>query len=390
MRPIVVILLFVLQVISTNGLAQNGKLNRQVFRLQGTGGNFQFPLQSAVLTYTFPDGPVKDSVVVRSGKFQFKRKLQEPLLSTIRIYVDSTSTTYLAAVVKPRKILESNIFLNNEAIKISLDSSGKIIVQTADTHTEYLCLQELQRGNFTERNKLFAEYGKFARENNEDGKKSLTPLFNQLNERIKAIYLAYVLDHPSSPVSLFAFGKYAEGLSDPDSCRIVFSTLSSDIRKLPSAKLIEKRITDALNIKVGMEARDFTQPDVNGTLVSLSSYKGKYVLLDFWASWCVPCRQESPNLVKEYMRYKDKGFTILSVSLDRSSDKSKWLKAIAADQLQEWTHVSDLQFMDNAAAKLYAVEAIPQNFLVSPEGKIIAINLRGEQLGAKLLELFGK
>ena len=139
-----------------------------------------------------------------------------------------------------------------------------------------------------------------------------------------------------------------------------------------------------------MKAYDFTQPDANGKLISLSSFRGKYVLLDFWASWCVPCRQENPNLVKVYQRYKDKGFTIISISLDQPSGKSKWLKAIVDDQLQEWTHVSDLRFMDNAAAKLYVVEAIPQNFLINPAGEIVSINLRGEQLETKLLELLGQ
>ncbi len=389
MRTIVALPLF-LQLISINSLGQKSKLNQQIFSLQGSTDKFIFPMQSAVLTYTLPDGIVKDSVAVFKGTFRFKRKLQEPLLSTIRIYIDTSSAAYLAAVLKPKKLLESNIFLSNESIKISLDSSGKIIAQNSVTHAEYLRLQELQWENFAERNKLFAAYGKFARENNGEGKKSLTPRFNELNERIRSVYMDYVLENPSSPVSLFAFSKYAEGLSNPDSCRIVFNRLSSDIRKFPSARAIEKKISDALSIKVGMKAYDFTQPDANGKLISLSSFRGKYVLLDFWASWCVPCRQENPNLVKVYQRYKDKGFTIISISLDQPSGKSKWLKAIVDDQLQEWTHVSDLRFMDNAAAKLYVVEAIPQNFLINPAGEIVSINLRGEQLETKLLELLGQ
>jgi thiol-disulfide isomerase/thioredoxin len=121
----------------------------------------------------------------------------------------------------------------------------------------------------------------------------------------------------------------------------------------------------------------------------LSSYKGKYVLIDFWASWCGPCRQENPNVVKAYNKYKTKKFTIIGVSLDKPGAKDAWMSAIKNDGLT-WTQVSDLQFWDNKAAKLYGITSIPQNFLLDPTGKIIAKNLRGGDLEAKLAEIFGK
>ena len=123
--------------------------------------------------------------------------------------------------------------------------------------------------------------------------------------------------------------------------------------------------------------------------ISLSSFKGKYVLVDFWASWCGPCRQENPNLVKAFNRFKNQNFTVLGVSLDRPGNKEKWLKAIHNDGLA-WTHVSDLNFWNSKTAALYVVRAIPQNFLLDPNGKIIGKNLRGEDLENKLEELFGK
>ncbi len=129
---------------------------------------------------------------------------------------------------------------------------------------------------------------------------------------------------------------------------------------------------------------DFTQNDVNEKPVSLSSLRGKYVLVDFWASWCGPCRQENPNVVKAFNQYKDKGFTVLGVSLDQK--KEPWLKAIEKDQLT-WTHVSDLKYWQNEVAVQYGINAIPASFLLDPNGRIIGKNLRGEALTKKLAEL---
>ena len=131
-------------------------------------------------------------------------------------------------------------------------------------------------------------------------------------------------------------------------------------------------------------APDFTQNDAEGKPISLSSFRGKYVLVDFWASWCGPCRRENPNVVAAYNEFKDKSFTILGVSLDQ--DKQKWLDAIKNDGLS-WTHVSDLAYWNNAVAKKYHVESIPQNYLIGPDGKIVAKNLRGEELRDALAKL---
>jgi len=148
-----------------------------------------------------------------------------------------------------------------------------------------------------------------------------------------------------------------------------------------------KQMAEAGKIPVGSKAPDFTQHTPQGKAVSLSSFKGKYVLIDFWASWCVPCRNENPNVVKAYNKYKDKGFTVLGVSLDAESAKAAWIKAIASDGIA-WTQISDLNGWKSEAAALYGVTSIPQNFLIDPNGVVIGKNLRGDDLQKKLASIF--
>ena len=227
------------------------------------------------------------------------------------------------------------------------------------------------------------------------------------SERTKAAkdfkdYTAEFINKSTSPVlTLFTLGSYQgiadnpnfrlEGFTQPEFMDIINKTAS----KFPSSTVVAsiknslqkqqqpQSQTTAGSSLLNKPAPDFTLPDVNGKPVSLSSFKGKYVLVDFWASWCPPCRAENPNVVKVYNEFKDKNFTVLGVSLDRPGQKEAWVKAIKDDNLS-WTHVSDLKFWDSQVVNLYGFDGIPYNVLVDPTGKVIGESLRGEELESKL------
>lgn len=164
----------------------------------------------------------------------------------------------------------------------------------------------------------------------------------------------------------------------------LFDSLSPAIQQSKQGREIAERIALLSKVETGKTAPVFSQATPDDKNVSIADYKGKYVLLEFWASWCGPCRAEIPNLINEYEKFKNKGFDILSVSLD--DDKAKW-KAAMEQHNMPWVQVSDLKGWKNDAARLYGVNAIPANFLIDPNGRIIAQNLRGETLGSKLQEI---
>lgn len=194
----------------------------------------------------------------------------------------------------------------------------------------------------------------------------------------------FVQEKPASPVSPFVLYAINKLFDSPTELENAYNSLQAGAKTGFFADLLKETIADAKIGAIGLPALDFTQNDTANNPVSLSSLRGKYVLVDFWASWCRPCRDENPNVVATYQQFKDKNFTVLGVSLDQSRDR--WLKAIKDDNLT-WTHVSDLQYWNNAVAKQYRVESIPQNFLVDPKGIIVAKNLRGPDLLKTLQQL---
>ena len=207
-------------------------------------------------------------------------------------------------------------------------------------------------------------------------------------------FIVKSIDTTSDPVvAMFSLG-YTRGI-DPAELKTVIPNLSKRFPKHNGVATIISQYNELLVKKetpplqkgkpvVGSQAPDFSMADASGKQFALSSFKGKYVLIDFWASWCGPCRGENPNIVANYNKFKNKNFTILGVSLDE--DKTKWLEAIKKDKLS-WAHVSDLKGWNSASVPLYGFDGIPYNVLIDPTGKIIATELRGEELGRKLAEI---
>lgn len=207
--------------------------------------------------------------------------------------------------------------------------------------------------------------------------------YSEVANELTIILKSFIAKHPDSYISLLALNELISSGTEATALYSLYQKLSESVQKTDLGNELGIRILSSTRTAIGAVAPDFTQKDPSGKPVKLSDFLGKYVLIDFWASWCGPCRSENPNVVKAYKQFKNKNFEILGVSLDNPNAKSAWLKAIETDKLT-WPQVSDLQGWKNSAARLYGVQSIPQNFLLDPKGVIVAKNLRGEQLIATL------
>lgn len=193
----------------------------------------------------------------------------------------------------------------------------------------------------------------------------------------------YILD-PMKDLSVYEQVDSSLNALYPESDPVItFHTQVAELRRRKEQQEMEERL-----LGVGKVPPDIALPDPQGDTLRLSSLRGKVVLLDFWASWCSPCRRENPNLVRNYEKYHKKGFEIFQVSLDRT--KEAWIKGIRDDHLDQWYHVSDLGYWQSAVVRLYHIQGIPTNFLLDRDGKIIARNLRGRALSDKLAQIFGE
>lgn len=289
----------------------------------------------------------------------------------------------LYQIIIPGSKAPIDLFMGNDAVTITGDMADMNTIKVSGSvfNDEYTAFKQEFYPYFE---KLNGIGNSLNTEKDPSKRQSMIQEYTGMRNRILEATAKFVGEKSGSPVSSLLLLSVMRLYESPTELEERFTQLQPSARKGAIARQLEKTISDAKIGAVGTMAMDFTQKDVNGKPITLSSFKGKYVLVDFWASWCRPCRAENPNVVNAYQTYKDKNFTVLGVSLDQQ--KPNWLDAIKADNLT-WTHVSDLQYWNNAVAQLYHIQSIPANMLIDPNGKIIAKDLRGEALNQKLKEL---
>lgn len=323
-----------------------------------------------------------DSVHVGTdGKFELKGSAPEPRLYRLRF--PSDRYILLSAA-------EGNI-----KITANWDDIENYQVNGSEGSESLKKLLLIVRGHMRDLNEMQVVIDTLRRGGDEEKLASAVASLKDMNVSLTRYIEQYADTTSHLPNAIFAAqilnpqaeGEFLEAFVQSLPSRFPDSKLAADFtakyKEMMTAINQQKQAAPAA-AAAGTTAPEIKLQTPDGKLVTLSSFKGKYVLIDFWASWCGPCRQENPNVVKAYNAFKDKNFTILGVSLDE--DKDKWLQAIKKDNLA-WTHISDLKGWQSVAARDYAVNAIPANFLVDPNGVIIASNLRGDDLTAKLAEV---
>lgn len=294
-------------------------------------------------------GQPEKQTSIENGKFIIKGEMTEPGFKVL-IFGDQPPAVPL--------------FLDNSNVKISGDKTSLDNLSITGSPSQ----------------EQFAEYNKAIKPYEAIFQDGAAYDSNAVNA-VEKVSIDFVKKHPASYVAPLAIIRLYQATQNGITAEELYKMMPSPVQQSGLGQYINQQIQESKINPIGSVIKDFTQTDTSGNPVNISSFRGKYVLLDFWASWCRPCRMENPNVVAAYNKFHDKNFTILSVSLDQA--KPAWLNAIQMDGLK-WNHVSDLKGWNNDVASLFHITSIPQNLLIDPDGKIIAKNLRGTVLESKL------
>ena len=310
----------------------------------------------------------KDSFDFGKKQLTLKKMLTQPVSATI--YTNNIK-------IEPLTVM----LANNILLMVINDNSISISKSKLQDDFLYLTANDRIRPGY------FPLYGELSAKNDTAGLNKLGVIFDSLKKDDIKKSLDYFKANKTSLLSLYSFNRFTTFFADYSKVEKDFALLPTWAKNSPDGKSIIAKIEGAKSAQVNTQAKKFVQQSSTGQKISLDAFEGKYVLLDFWASWCAPCRKEHPSLIKTYELFKDKNFEIISVSLDSENDN--WLNAIAKDKIT-WTQISDLKGQQNDIAVQYGVQSVPANFLINPKGVIIDKNITGEELHKKLKTLLDK